>query len=303
MDVIQEFAIRKGSEVYSYVKRKGYQIRKVDVHKSLSRLFPKGLHRKASSIVKQSWDHSSEPHPSDISYIVTQEHGVGTGENVVMLNPEDFAQLMNGEGSIVLVDQEGTRRGGELVVVSEEQGSNISTSIVNTVVPTETSQQMVKPGEDQISAIILEIDFPENQTNGVSVEGSDHMGDQGSTHMLQSGATQHLCQDVVVVDETQRKEHIRDVALLDTDPKSSDNVTSSDEPQLIIDYPEVADPQEQTSSAEQEVSLTSLNTVRPSELDAQVLLELDRIAQNYQATKDGHSLVVPQQTNSGEGVL
>ncbi|KAJ8027604.1 hypothetical protein HOLleu_32795 [Holothuria leucospilota] len=191
-DVINEFSIKKGSDVYGYAKKKGYQIRRVDINKSLSRLFPKGLHRKSSSILQQSWDAASNSHPSTIVCVTTQDQGqvieienggeavvlectttqeegqtveLGSGgealamecptsqnqmqvvqtahggETVVVLNSEELAQLIHGDGNIVIeyeAGEQATEPG-----VSRQMGSEIGGIQVGQVTTTKHTPQKV----------------------------------------------------------------------------------------------------------------------------------------------------------------
>lgn len=228
-DAIQEFSIQKGSEVYGYVRKKGFRIRKVDIHKSVSKLYPRGLHRKGSSILKQSWDAVSEPHPSDEGSSGTQERGQENemengraSETVVMLNSEELVQLMNGEGSITLVQQEGSpSKGNEGVFVSEEQVSN---SIASALVTAGDVQQTVKPQGDEISAIIVEIDLPGDGGNVVNDQVVDQVEAPGVNQIVQYHGTQQSSDDVVLVvsDEGVTRENINDIVAVNTIPSENE---------------------------------------------------------------------------------
>ncbi|PIK46671.1 hypothetical protein BSL78_16456 [Apostichopus japonicus] len=112
--VIREHGVLKRRDVYDKIKESGLQIRKDDIRKSLCRLHPKGLHRGDPSILKKSWD-AVQKQESDVAFLMQEHRAIvdGNEEDVIVLDTDELAKLMNHEGGIVLVDEHGNIMGGQ----------------------------------------------------------------------------------------------------------------------------------------------------------------------------------------------
>ncbi|PIK46669.1 hypothetical protein BSL78_16454 [Apostichopus japonicus] len=128
--VIREHGVLKGRDVYDKIKESGLQIRKDDIRKSLCRLHPKGLHRGDPSILKKSWD-AVQKQESDVAFLMQEHRAIvdGNEEDVIVLDTDELAKLMNHEGGIVLVDEHGNIMGGQGDVEEYHHNNNNSSSM------------------------------------------------------------------------------------------------------------------------------------------------------------------------------